>query len=42
MEKFEKVKELVSAIEADATKFYDGGNATAGTRVRKPCRILKF
>ncbi|RYD70035.1 MAG: histone H1, partial [Sphingobacteriales bacterium] len=32
MEKFEKVKELVSAIEADATKFYDGGNAAAGTR----------
>jgi hypothetical protein len=41
MEKFEKVKELVSAIEADATKFYDGGNAAAGTRVRKAMQDLK-
>ncbi|AZI24092.1 histone H1 [Pedobacter sp. G11] len=41
MEKFEKVKELVSAIEADATKFYDGGNGAAGTRVRKAMQDLK-
>ncbi|RYD71108.1 MAG: histone H1 [Sphingobacteriales bacterium] len=41
MEKFEKVKELVSAIEADAAKFYDGGNAAAGTRVRKAMQDLK-
>lgn len=41
MEKFEKVKELVSAIEADATKFYDGGNAAAGTRVRKAIQDLR-
>ncbi|GAA3971368.1 hypothetical protein GCM10022246_24810 [Pedobacter ginsengiterrae] len=41
MEKFEKVKELVSAIEADATKFYDGGVAAAGTRVRKAMQDLK-
>lgn len=41
MEKFEKVKELVSAIETDATKFYDGGNAAAGTRVRKAMQDLK-
>lgn len=41
MEKFEKVKELVSSIEADATKFYDGGNAAAGTRVRKAMQDLK-
>ncbi|KLT67095.1 hypothetical protein [Pedobacter sp. BMA] len=41
MEKFEKVKELVSTIEADATKFYDGGNAAAGTRVRKAMQDLK-
>jgi len=34
MEKFEKVKEVISAIEADATKFYENGNAAAGTRVR--------
>ncbi len=41
MEKFEKVKELVSAIEADATKFYEGGNAAAFTRVRKAMQDLK-
>ena len=41
MEKFEKVKELVAAIEEDATKFYDGGNAAAGTRVRKAMQDLK-
>jgi hypothetical protein len=41
MEKFEKVKELLSAVEADVTKFYDGGNAAAGTRVRKAMQDLK-
>ncbi|MGA9648880.1 histone H1 [Pedobacter sp.] len=41
MEKFEKVKELVSAIEADATKFYENGNGAAGTRVRKAMQDLK-
>lgn len=41
MEKFEKVKELISATEVDATKFYDGGNAAAGTRVRKAMQELK-
>lgn len=41
MEKFEKVKELVSSIEADAKKFYDAGNAAAGTRVRKAMQDLK-
>lgn len=41
MEKFEKVKELVAAIEADAAKFYDAGNAAAGTRVRKAMQDLK-
>ncbi|WP_316809185.1 histone H1 [Pedobacter agri] len=41
MEKFEKVKELVSAIEADVTKFYENGNAAAGTRVRKGMQDLK-
>lgn len=41
MEKFEKVKEVISAIEADATKFYENGNAAAGTRVRKAMQDLK-
>jgi len=41
MEKFEKLKEVIAGVEADATKFYDGGNAAAGTRVRKAMQDLK-
>ena len=41
MEKFQKVKELVAAIEADAEKFYNAGNSAAGTRVRKGMQDLK-
>ena len=41
MEKFEKLKEVIAGIETDATKFYDGGNAAAGTRVRKAMQDLK-
>ena len=41
MDKFKKVQDLISSVEADATKFYDGGNAAAGTRVRKAMQDLK-
>ena len=41
MEKFEKVKELIAGIEADATKFYNKNNSAAGTRVRKAMQDLK-
>lgn len=41
MEKFSKVKELVSAIEVDAVKFYENGNGAAGTRVRQGMQELK-
>lgn len=41
MENFGKVKELVSAIEKDAEKFYNSGNGAAGTRVRKAMQDLK-
>ena len=41
MENFEKVKELISSVEADAKKFYENGNAAAGTRVRKGMQELK-
>ena len=41
MEKFEKLKQIVSSVEADAQKFYDGGNGAAGTRVRKAMQDLK-
>jgi hypothetical protein len=41
MDKFKEVQDLISSIEADVTKFYDGGNAAAGTRVRKAMQDLK-
>lgn len=41
MKKFEKVKELVASIEADADKFYNKANGAAGTRVRKAMQDLK-
>lgn len=41
MENFSKVKELISSVEADAVKFYENGNAAAGTRVRKGMQDLK-
>lgn len=41
MEKFEKVKQLVAALEADADKFYIKANGAAGTRIRKGMQDLK-
>lgn len=41
MEKFNQIKELVASIEADAEKFYNGGNSAAGTRVRKALQEIK-
>lgn len=41
MEKFQKVKELVASIEADAEKFYNKANSAAGTRLRKGLQELK-
>jgi hypothetical protein len=41
MQKFEKVKEALAAAEADAEKFYNAGNAAAGTRLRKAMQDLK-
>ncbi|WEK20441.1 MAG: histone H1 [Candidatus Pedobacter colombiensis] len=41
MEKFEKVKQLIASIEADADKFYNKENGAAGTRVRKGMQDLK-
>lgn len=41
MDKFQKVKDLIASAEADVTKFYDGGNSAAGTRVRKAMQELK-
>lgn len=41
MEKFAKIKEVVASIEQDVEKFYNAGNAAAGTRVRKAMQDLK-
>lgn len=41
MEKFAKIKETIAAVEADVEKFYNAGNAAAGTRVRKAMQDLK-
>lgn len=41
MEKIEKLKALIATAEADAEKFYNKGNAAAGTRLRKTMQDLK-
>ncbi|WP_412467455.1 histone H1 [Pedobacter sp. KLB.chiD] len=35
------MQEVIASVEAVVTKFYDGGNAAAGTRVRKTMQDLK-
>ena len=41
MEKFQKIKDVIASVEADVEKFYNAGNAAAGTRVRKAMQDLK-
>jgi hypothetical protein len=41
MELYEELKNLVSNLEEDASKFYEKGNKAAGTRVRKGCQDIK-
>ncbi|RKR79978.1 hypothetical protein BDD43_0064 [Mucilaginibacter gracilis] len=41
MNTFEKLKALVNASEADATKFYAKGNQSAGVRLRKALSGIK-
>ncbi len=41
MNAFEKLKQLVSEAETDATKFYSKGNQTAGVRLRKAYQQIK-
>ena len=41
MARFDQLRELVSSLEDDFTKFYDKGNKAAGTRVRKGMQDLK-
>ncbi len=41
MEKFAQLKELVTSMEEDFTKFYDKDNQSAGTRARKILKDIK-
>lgn len=41
MKNYTKLKELIASVEVDADKFYNNGNAAAGTRVRKGMQEVK-
>lgn len=41
MDKFNQVKEVIAAVEADFAAFYEKGNKAAGTRVRNAMQQLK-
>jgi len=41
MSKFQELKDLLQTFEKDFVKFYDKGNKSAGTRVRKAMNELK-
>jgi hypothetical protein len=41
MSRFNELVELVQSFEKDFIKFYDKGNKSAGTRVRKSMNDLK-
>lgn len=41
MKNYNKLKSLVENAESDFAKFYDKGNAAAGTRVRKAMQEMK-
>lgn len=41
MSRIEEVKNLMSDLEVEMSKFYDKGNKAAGTRARKHLQNLK-
>ena len=41
MSTFQKLKDLVTATEADAVAFHEKGNKAAGTRLRKAYQEIK-
>lgn len=41
MSRFTELRDLVASFEKDFIKFYDKGNKSAGTRVRKAMNELK-
>jgi hypothetical protein len=42
MQKFEELEKAVAAAKEDAVKFYNKGNAAAGTRLRKGMQNIKL
>lgn len=41
MENYNKLKDLVQGAESDADKFFNRGNKSAGTRLRKAMQEIK-
>ena len=41
MQKYEEIKNLIASIDGDVDKFYNKGNKSAGTRIRKAMQDLK-
>lgn len=41
MEKFEQIKSILESVSADVEKFYEKGNKTAATRIRKAMQEIK-
>ena len=41
MNKIQQLHDFINSCEADFTKFFEKGNASAGTRVRKAMQELK-
>jgi hypothetical protein len=41
MDKYHRMRDLVSSLESDFEKFYVKGNKAAGTRVRKGMQDIK-
>lgn len=41
MSRFTELRDLVASFEKDFVKFYDKGNKSAGTRVRKAMNEIK-
>ena len=42
MEKYNQFKALISSLDKDAVKFFQKGNASAGTRLRKGLQKVKL
>ncbi len=41
MSRFDELKDIITGVEDDMTKFYEKGNKAAGTRARKGLQNLR-